>query len=156
MRIEVVHELPAPPDEVLIWVSELERFPQWTNILHRVQADAETPGPVRAWQVELRGKIGPFARSKRLRMVEIPGDSPYHLRFVRQEVDGLDHGTWNFDVRLAPADTGKATALVVVFDYEGRLWSGAIERLLRDEIESSKRRLTALVSHGGQAGDQAL
>lgn len=161
MRIEVVHDVAASPDEVLPWVSNLEAYPQWTQLLYRVDAD---PGDVpkledrspRAWLVELRGKIGPFARSKRLRMVQVPTNEVGHVRFERRERDGLDHGVWKFDVRLTPSGESAFTRVSAVFEYEGRLWSGAIERLLRDEIEASKRRLSELVAAGGQPSDQAL
>jgi hypothetical protein len=146
MRIEVVHDFDAPLESVLAWVCDLSVFPQWTRVLHRVE---EEPSPVdspRAWQVELRGKIGPFARSKRLRMVQVPTSEPGHLRFERRELDGVDHGVWRLDVRVHQVHPSARCDLSAVFEYEGRLWSGAIERLLRDEIDSSKRRLTDLVT----------
>lgn len=156
MQIEVAHELPASPEDVLVWVCELDRYPRWTKLLHRVDAEPVPQGSPRSWQVELRGKIGPFARSKRLRMVEVPQASAHRLRFERQERDGVEHGVWKLDVRVDPVDGGKGTKLVAVFEYEGRLWSGAVERILRDEIESSKERLTALVAQGHQPSDHAL
>lgn len=146
MRIEVVHDFDAPPDDVLVWVSDLSQFPRWTNILHEVTVEQTTSGSPRAWQVELRGKIGPFARSKRLRMVEVPTSIPSKIRFERDEGDGIDHGVWNFEVHVESGTEPTTTHLEAIFEYEGRLWSGAVERLLRDEIESSKRRLTALVA----------
>jgi hypothetical protein len=39
-----------------------------------------------------------------------------------------------------------ATELRVELRYGGRLWSAVIERVLRDEVERSKAKLTALVS----------
>lgn len=156
MKIEVVHDLSATPEDVLVWVSDLDQFPVWTNVLHSVEREPGSGEPEQAWKVELRGKIGPFARSKRLRMVRVPTRSPLHVRFERREVDELDHGEWRFDVQVLPIDNGEKTHLTVVFEYEGRLWSIAVERLLRDEIESSKRRLTAVVLEGRQPIDHAL
>lgn len=146
MRIEVVHDLAGPLDSVLYWVSDLTRFPGWTRLLHRVQEEPSPQDAPRAWQVELRGKIGPFARSKRLRMVRVPRADSGHLRFERRELDGVDHGVWRLDVHVSQSDPSARCDLSAVFDYEGLLWSGAVERLLRDEIEASKRRLTELVS----------
>lgn len=155
MKIEVVHDIPASPQQILVWMSDLETFPQWTNLLHHVESQDASPDHDRAWQVELRGRIGPFARSKRLRMVRVDTDSPDHLRFERRELDGIEHGSWILDVRVEPSG-GETSRVRVVFEYRGRLWSGAMERLLRDEIESSKRRLTDLVTRGPQSADQAL
>jgi hypothetical protein len=146
MRIEVVHDFDAPLESVLAWVSDLSVFPQWTRVLHRVEEESSPHDSPRAWQVELRGKIGPFARSKRLRMVQVPTSEPDHLRFERRELDGVDHGVWRLDVRVHQGDPSARCDLSAVFEYEGRLWSGAVERLLREEIESSKRRLTDLVT----------
>ena len=146
MKIEVVHDFDAPPESVLVWVSVLSMFPEWTNVLHRVEKERSPQDSPHAWQVELRGKIGPFARSKRLRMVQVPASDAGHLRFERRELDGVDHGVWRLDVRVQRGSASARTHLSAIFEYEGRLWSGAIERLLRDEIESSKRRLTDLVA----------
>lgn len=153
MKIEVVEDIEGDPRDVLVWVSDLNRFPQWTQLLHRVEVDAASPD---TWQVELRGKIGPFARSKRLRMIRVPTTATDHVRFERLERDGQEHGAWNLDVRVRPGSRPKSTRVTVTFEYEGRLWSGAIERLLRDEIESSKRRLARLVADDSQRSDQAL
>ncbi|MFM8858165.1 MAG: hypothetical protein ACKOI2_13400 [Actinomycetota bacterium] len=146
MRIEVVHDFDAPLESVLVWVSDLSTFPQWTRVLHRVEEEPSPSDSPRAWQVELRGKIGPFARSKRLRMIQVPTSDSGHLRFERRELDGVDHGVWRLDVRVHQGDPLARSNLSAVFEYEGRLWSGAIERLLRDEIEASKQRLTDLVA----------
>lgn len=154
MKLEVVHDIEASRDAVLVWVSDLSAYPQWTGLLHRVEAESVQPGEPRAWSVELRGKIGPFARSKRLRMVEVPGSSSDVLRFERSESDGRPHGEWNLDVSVRSVND-TATHLVVVFEYRGRLWSTAVERLLKDEIEASKRRLSELATGGGQSADQA-
>ncbi len=155
MKIEVLHEFSAPPADVLEWVSDLERYPQWTHVLHRVVSDESASGSPRAWIVELRGKIGPFARSKRLRMERVATQSADHVRFERRELDGVDHGRWNLDVHVVPGPEPHTARLSVSFEYEGRLWSGAVERLLRDEIESSKQRLTALVVGNGHPSDHA-
>lgn len=155
MKIDVVHEVAASPDALLTWVSDLERYPQWTRLLHSVSVERDAPAGERAWLVELRGKIGPFARSKRLRMVRVPTEGSDHLRFERSERDGRSHGLWNLDVRVEPIAGRGSTKVSVVFEYEGRLWSGAVERLLREEIESSKRRLSELASSGSQSCDQA-
>jgi len=119
-------------------VDDLARYPQWMGLVHEaVVVDAGV------WVVELRARVGPFARSKRLRMERVVCDEPQHVRFERREVDGANHGTWVLDARLSGTET---TDLRVELRYGGRLWSAVVERVLRDEVERSKARLSDLVS----------
>jgi hypothetical protein len=111
------------------------------GLVHAATPQANESEP--AWSVELRAKVGPFARSKRLRMVRTVDESPNHVRFERKESDTNAHGTWILDARL---DGTATTRLTVRLQYEGRLWSSVVERVLRDEVERSKERLLALVS----------
>lgn len=148
MRTEVSVELECGVDEVRTWVDDLTRFTSWTELLHDVSTQTPAQGELAAWSVELRGKLGPFARSKRLRMARVATESPEHLRFERREIDTGSHGQWNLDVRLAAGGTRATTLVVMHLEYEGRLWSGAVERLLHNDIETSKRRLAEVVSRG--------
>ena len=153
MRIAVELELPADPDDVLPWVESLDTYPTWTTLVHRVAVDASGSEP--AWIVELRARIGPLARSKRLRMVRAATGTDGHLRFERAEVDGRDHGHWEFDVRCTSTGVpgSPRSRLAVVLAYDGANWAGGIvERTLQDEIERSKARLTELVSAGRLPG----
>lgn len=148
MRTEVSVELACGVDEVRVWVDDLTRFTSWTELLHEVSPLTPAQGELAAWSVELRGKLGPFARSKRLRMARVPTESPDHLRFERREVGVGSHGRWNLDIRLAAGGIRDTTLVVMHLEYEGRLWSGAVERLLHNDIETSKRRLAEVVSRG--------
>lgn len=141
MDLVIDLDLPCAPSEVTPFVADLSAYPRWMGLVHAVVPEASADEP--AWSVELRAKVGPFARSKRLRMVRTVEESPTHVRFERQERDTNSHGTWVLDARL----DGTTTAhLTVRLQYEGRLWSSVIERVLRDEVERSKERLVALVS----------
>ncbi len=122
------------------WVEDLDRYPQWLSIVPSATVEAECEPP--AWSVELRAKIGPIARSKRLRMVRTL-DDPDHLRFERVELDGRRHSPWVLDVKLHPISEG--TRLEMALHYGGSFGAGLFERLLEQEIESSKRTLRSLV-----------
>lgn len=138
MELVIDHRLPCPPLRVFPAVDNLARYPLWMGLVHDVVVVDDD-----AWVVELRARVGPFARSKRLRMERVVWDEPRHVRFERREVDGANHGTWVLDARLTGTET---TDLRVELRYGGRLWSSVVERVLRDEVERSKARLSALVS----------
>ena len=139
MDLDVDLETPATPARLFASVEDLGDYPAWMGLVHAarsVEADV--------WDVELRGRVGPFARSKRLRMrrtVIAPGS---HVRFERDETDGRAHGRWVLDARVDPTPNGARLAMRL--HYGGRLWSSIVERVLLDEIESSKRRLAELVA----------
>ena len=68
-RVEHV-TAPCPPEALFALVDDLGGYPDWLEIVVAavpVEAAAGDEGP--AWSVELRGRVGPLARSKRLRMV---------------------------------------------------------------------------------------
>jgi hypothetical protein len=138
---------PCPPAELFAWVDDLGRYPQWLDIVPRasaVDAAAGDPGP--AWSVDLRGRLGPFARSKRLRMVRTVHDPTERVRFERLEHDGRQHAGWVLSAEVAPVDGG--SRLSMHLHYGGGLGGPLVERLLADEIRRSKPRLLALVGEG--------
>ena len=144
MDIRVDVELPCSIAAVLPLISDLTQYPQWMGLVHAVVPEADN----QAWQVELRGKIGPFARSKRLRMVQVETSSAEHVRFERAEVDGRSHSAWVLDAMVSHKDaaTPRMTTLNMTLQYSGRLFSSVVERALHDEIEASKQRLRKLVA----------
>ena len=144
MDIRVDVDLPCSIAAVLPLISDLTQYPQWMGLVHAVVPEADN----QAWQVELRGKIGPFARSKRLRMVQVETSSAEHVRFERAEVDGRSHSAWVLDAQVSQKDaaTPRTTTLNMTLQYSGRLFSSVVERALHDEIEASKQRLRELVA----------
>ena len=132
-------------------VRDLSRYPSWLSIVPRAEPEA-VPGEltgeeaVRAWSVELRAKVGPLARSKRLRMVRTVDDHD-HVRFERDELDGRHHSSWVLDARIAATEVGSRVTMSL--HYGGGLGGGLVERMLRDEIESSRPRLRALAEAPG-------
>jgi hypothetical protein len=100
------------------------------------------------WVVDLRGRLGPFARSKRLRMERTAHDEPSCVVFERKESDGRRHSPWVLTAAIEP--TGEATSrLTMHLHYGGGLWGPVLERLLGDEITRSKPRLLALLRAEG-------
>ena len=145
MDVTATLDAPCSPADLHPWVDDLGRYPEWLDIVPRaVPADphAEDPGP--AWSVDLRGRIGPFARSKRLRMV-LTEFEPSHLAvFERREDDGRQHAAWVLRAEVTPA--GEGSHLAMRLRYDGTLWGPVLERLLSDEIEQGRLRLLGLVS----------
>ena len=144
--MDVTADLLAPcsPERLFGWVDDLAHYPEWLDIVPRaapVDARDGDPGP--AWSVDLRGRLGPFARSKRLRMVRTVHDAPHRVRFERLEHDGRRHSPWVLEARVAP-DAG-GSLLTMRLHYGGSLVGPLVERLLADEIRQSKPRLLALV-----------
>jgi hypothetical protein len=139
MDIRVGVELPCSVAKILPFIDDLAQYPAWMGLVHTVISEGED-----VWQVELRGKIGPFARSKRLRMIQVETQEPHHIRFVRQENDGRSHSDWVLDAQVT--EVGSASTLNMTLHYGGRLFSNVVERALHDEIEASKQRLRNLVA----------
>jgi hypothetical protein len=138
---------PCPPATLFEWVDDLGRYPQWLDIVPRAAAvDAHDGDPGPAWSVDLRGRLGPFARSKRLRMVRTVHDPIHRVRFERLEHDGRQHAGWVLSADVAPVDGG--SRLSMHLHYGGGLGGPLVERLLAEEIKRSKPRLLALVGEG--------
>ncbi len=133
-------DTPYPPARLFAWVEDLARYPRWLVIVPRAVPE---PGVDDAWSVDLRGRVGPFARSKRLRMVRTIHQEPRTVRFERAERDGRRHSSWVLTADVEPVDGG--SRLTMRLYYGGSLWGPVLERLLGDEIEHSKSRLLALI-----------
>lgn len=144
MNIVVDLDVPAPPAAIWPHLELLDRYPPWMRLVHRVEAvDAIDGNP--AWDVELRAKVGPFARSKRLRMARTAYDERHFVRFERAEFDGRDHAEWTLSTTLTEAKAGS----VVTADlfYGGELWTGGVlERVLEQEIRQAKASLLSVVT----------
>lgn len=134
----------ASPAEVFAHVATLDRYPPWMRLVHRVE-DLPPDDGRPAWRVQLRARVGPFARSKQLRMVRTVHEPDHHVRFERAEDDGRQHAAW---VLAATVDeTTSGARLVMELTYSGSLWTSAIlQRVLDDEIRRGKSELRGLVS----------
>ena len=134
----------ASAADVFEQLSTLDRYPRWMRLVHRADALPDDDGRP-AWRVELRARVGPFARSKQLRMVRTVHEPPRHVRFERVQDDDRDHAAW---ILSATVDEVEGGALVVTeLSYSGALWgSSVLERVLEDEIHRGKVALRGLVT----------
>ena len=143
------------PEHLFSLVEDLGGYPAWLSIVPVAVADADAAvaddepldddaGP--AWLVELRGRIGPLARSKRLRMVRTIHEAPHRVRFERHERDGRDHAEWVLEGEVEPTDEGSRVTMHL--HYGGGFGDAVLERLLRQEIDHSRPRLRQLAEQG--------
>jgi len=125
-------------------IRDLGTYPKWLEIVHFADAVDSEDG-LQAWNVELRAKIGPFARSKRLRMVRTTDQSPTTVVFERRENDGKKHAPWV--LRSVVTEVNGTSTLDVHLHYGGSLFDGGIvERVLADQIVSGKAKLTQFLA----------
>jgi hypothetical protein len=142
MDVHATLDAPCSADRLFGFVDDLAEYPAWMDLLHRVEP-AVTGEP--AWQVELRARVGPLARSKRLRMHRTVHDPVEHrVVFERAEADGRRHSPWV--LRAEVLQHGDTSTLHMHLHYGGALWTGGVlERVLGDQITNGRERLTKLV-----------
>jgi hypothetical protein len=136
-------EAPCPAERLFELIDDLSTYPQWNGLVHSAIAE---PGGQPVWDVELRARLGPLARSKRLRMVRTVRDAEtFTATFERDQADGRNHSPWVLDARIVERD-GLST-LTMRLHYGGSLWTGgALERVLAEQITSGRERLLNLVA----------
>lgn len=155
MKIESSVVLDARVRDVMPHVMTLDKYVAWMPIVHRATVHQSEPT---TWDVELRAKVGPLARSKRLTMhrtvcEEHADGSGARAVFERRETDGRKHAPWVLTVELTLLEDDSAlssnsprTRVDVEMLYGGNLWTGGIlERVLSDSIDSGKSALAELV-----------
>ena len=134
----------AAPAEVFPFVAALDEYPHWLRLVH--EADLVESEPAPTWSVEIRARVGPFARSKRLRMARTQFEPDRMVEFERAEIDGRDHARWALRVELEANDE-QATLVTMHLAYDGGLWTGGLlERVLDEEIRRGRAGLVDLVS----------
>lgn len=145
MDLTATLDAPCSPEDLFAWVGSLDTYDRWLDIVPRTEpAPAVDGDPGPAWFVTLRGRLGPLARSKRLRMVRTEHREPTLAVFERRETDGREHAPWILRARVSGDEA--ASELAMDLHYGGSLWVPMLDRLLRGEIESSRRRLRALAT----------
>lgn len=145
MDVTVSLDAPCPVEQLFAWVDDLGCYPRWLELVPRAErapAVEGDPGP--AWLVDLRAKLGPLARSKRLRMVRAVHEPPRRVRFERLEHDGRVHSAWVLEADVEPVGVG-ASRLHMGLHYGGALFGPPLEKLLHDEIARSRPRLLAVL-----------
>jgi hypothetical protein len=128
------------------WVDDLATYPRWLDIVTKAERAPTGDDGAPAWVIDLRGRLGPLARTKRLRMVRSVHEDRAAVTFERHELDGRQHSPWV--LRAAIEDHGDTRHLDMHLHYGGGLFGGVLERLLGDEIRRSRDRLSALVDDG--------
>ncbi len=147
MDVTATLDAASPAESLFPWVEDLARYPSWLDIVPRAEsvlADPSDLGP--AWSVDLRARLGPMARSKRLRMIRIDHQPPFLARFERHELDGRSHSVWSLTAGVESIASG--SRLTMRLHYGGGLFGPVLERMLRDEIERSRPRLLARLGGG--------
>ncbi len=144
MDVTATVEAPVGVEKLFSVIADLTTYPQWLGIVHQVTAESTGSSETSAWLVELRGKVGPFARSKRLRMVQSTCESPNIVKFERRETDGRKHSPWVLTAQVGATSVG--SMLTVDLHYGGTLFAGGVlERLLADQIVQGRERLLAVL-----------
>lgn len=135
----------ASPAVVFPFVADLAEYPNWVRLVHDARP-LEVPGGARpAWSVEIRAQVGPFARSKRLRMERVELVAAQRAVFERVETDGRDHAYWSLAVELSGSDTSTTVTMHLV--YDGRLWTGGVlAKVLDDQVRRGRAGLIDLVN----------
>ncbi len=152
MRTTESVEIDAPPSTVFPHVVDLTHYPTWLPLVHEaVRCSHETGDDAPAWEVELRARVGPFARSKRLRMRRSAHVVDRLAVFERDEDDGRDHSPWILRAELSPdpsdATPDPTTRLTMTMTYGGSLWAGPVlERVLDEQVRLGSDALLQLVS----------
>lgn len=151
--MDIVRDLvaPAPPAALFAHVGDLDAYPDWMPLIHSVDALPVDVGEEPIWTVELRATVGPFARSKRLRMRRTAHVVDRLAVFEREEDDGRDHSPWILRAELesddADASSSPSTRLTMTMTYGGSLWAGPVlERVLDDQVRRGSEALLRLVS----------
>lgn len=134
---------PCPPGRLFEEIRDLATYPQWLGIVDRAVPD---PDHADVWSVDLRGRLGPLARSKRLRMERTAEEPGRSVRFERCELDGRSHSAWVLEATVEPGPEPDESALRMRLHYGGSFGGALLERMVRDEIERSRPRLTDRVS----------
>lgn len=143
MDITASLEAPCAAEVLFELVDDLSTYPQWNGLVHTAVGE---PGDEPVWDVELRARLGPLARSKRLRMVRTVRDTDaFAVRFERDQADGRNHSPWVLGAAIV--ERGECSILTMHLHYGGALWTGgALERVLADQITSGRERLLELVA----------
>ena len=148
--METVHRViatdtPAPPAKLFAVMSDLVTYQVWMDLIERCEPAVSVDGDEGpAWWVTLRAKVGPFARSKRLRMVRVSAVEFTSIRFERRETDGRRHSDWVMEALIEPTDSGSRVS--VTLSYSGGLWSGPLDAVLGSQVDSAVPRLREYVS----------
>lgn len=136
MDISLQAALDAAPAAVLAEVTDIDGYPAWHGMVKKVVPDGD------GWLVDVGARIGPFNKSKRVRLVRAEDEEPGQVRFVRDEKDGKEHGGWELEGVVDPATGDGPCTLTFRLLYDGSSpLMGLLEPLLKAEVAKSADRL---------------
>ena len=116
-------------------MKDLSGYAAWLGFVLAAAPDAAGG----AWLVDIGTRLGPFRRSKRLRMVSVATDDAWRCRYERCELDGREHSPWVLAATVGPAPEG--AKLTMDLSYGGGLWLPGLDLVLDAEIRGAGRRL---------------
>ncbi len=141
-------------------LEDLSTYPEWNDLVSQATptpAIDGDPGP--AWLTTLRAQVGPFARSKQLRLVrddqpranptveptatQLAPEQTVPIVFVRREHDGRAHAQWTMKALVTPDD--RSTKVTLELSYDGGLWVPALGSILGGAIDRATERLPSYV-----------
>lgn len=132
--------LTADVQRVFAELVDLGTYPEWLGLVHGAEPAAphdEDPGP--AWLVDLGIAIGPFKRTKQVRMVRTEKVTPKLVRFERMEHDGSEHSAWVLTAEVEAGDSG--SVFTMDLHYGGNLNFPGVDAILREEVRRAGSRL---------------
>lgn len=141
MDLTAATTLDAAPAHVFAEVADLGTYPHWLGIVHAAVSEPSGDDAAPAWSVEIGARLGPFRRTKRVRMVRVACDAPTAVRFQRMEGDGREHSAWVLRAELCAAGTG--TELTMHLHYGGSAWLPGLDLVLGQEVRRAGARLQA-------------
>lgn len=141
MDVVATVDVPVSAETLFAFIADLTNYTQWLELVHCATPDANQANlSMPCWTVELRARLGVFARSKRLRMCRTVCDAPNTVVFERREQDSRRHSAWVLRANVSATPTG--AMLETNLHYSGNLFTGGtLERALADQITSGREKL---------------
>ena len=144
IEIQATQRLTSSSADVIREVSDLSSYGEWVTLI-----ESATPLSDDTWTLVLAADVGPFRRSKRLRMQRTSPPGSASVTFERNEIDGRQHASWKMIVEVT--ESGAGSEVSVQLHYSGRMRLGPLERLVTDEIAASAQRLDDVITeHAGR------
>jgi len=146
MHQTVTATIAAPTDKVSEIVGDLGTYSEWLDLVSAAEI-VESQDDQPAWLVTIRAKVGPFARSKKLRMVRTVNETEPEgatYCFERTEVDGRRHSAWTLDINVASVvEDHSSCEVTMALRYDGGLWTAPLEPILGTFISGAGPDLEA-------------
>jgi len=138
-------EAPVSAEKLFDFVADLGNYPRWLELVHEASSSNGDADQNPVWLVELRARLGIFARSKRLRMSRTVFDRPRVVVFERDEKDGRRHSAWV--LKAVVTSTPNGSMLEANLHYSGSLFTGGVlERALAEQIAAAREKLISSLS----------